>query len=186
MTWCNTYTGRKVFPLDLKPEDICLRDVAHALAGRMRYMAHCWVSVAQHSVVVARCAQAAGAPADIIKYALCHDAHEAYFPDTPRPLKQDPRMAWFLEIESKAQDIVLEGLGVPKPAQEDYDRIHLLDIAVCHAEARSGFSGIHADWRFPPLDKRLEAIVNPAYLTLWDPATAEKRFLKTCRAFGIK
>lgn len=186
MTWINTYTGRKVFPLDLTPNDICLKDVAHALAGRMRYMAHCWISVAQHSIVVARCIQLAGGDDDLVRYGLFHDAHEAYFPDMPRPLKSDPRMAWFLEIEDKAQAIVLEALGVPLPSKEDMDRVQMIDIMVCGPEARSGFSSMHPEWVPMRIDKRLESTMRSSYMSLWDPTTAERRFLDTARRLGVK
>lgn len=48
-----TYTGRKFYPLDPRPEDVCIEDIAHALALVNRFGGHTRVpySVAQHSVL---------------------------------------------------------------------------------------------------------------------------------------
>lgn len=59
--------------------------IAHALALTTRYAGHIPFpySVAQHSVLVSR-----RVPAGHERWALMHDAAEAYLPDVPRPAKQ--------------------------------------------------------------------------------------------------
>ena len=55
-TWCESYSGKQMFLLDLKPESIVLEDVAHSIAYQCRYNGHTsemW-AVALHSLEVAR------------------------------------------------------------------------------------------------------------------------------------
>ena len=84
MSWIQTYTGRKFFPLDPSHQDVCIDDIAHALALKCRYTGHCreFYSVAQHSVFVSRMVPQADA-----LWGLLHDAAEAYLPDVARPIK---------------------------------------------------------------------------------------------------
>ena len=54
MDWIQTYSGKKFYPLDPRPEDIDIRDIAHALSLNCRFNGHCrcFYSVAEHSVGV--------------------------------------------------------------------------------------------------------------------------------------
>ncbi|TDH35740.1 hypothetical protein E2A64_10420 [Pseudohoeflea suaedae] len=36
-----TYTGLKAWPMDLRPEEVCIEDIAHSLAMQCRYAGHC-------------------------------------------------------------------------------------------------------------------------------------------------
>lgn len=38
--WLQTYSGRKFYPLDPRPEDVVIEDIAHALANTCRYAGH--------------------------------------------------------------------------------------------------------------------------------------------------
>lgn len=83
--WILTYTGKKFWPLDPRVAEICIEDIAHALANTCRFGGHCkaFYSVAQHSLLVSRfCTEAP-------LQGLMHDAAEAYIGDMVRPLKQD-------------------------------------------------------------------------------------------------
>lgn len=93
-----TYTGRWVDPLNVRAEDVDIRDIAHSLARQCRFNGHCdrFVSVAEHSIWVSRitktpCAGGACRCSGCTKiklWALLHDAAEAYIGDIPRPIKQ--------------------------------------------------------------------------------------------------
>lgn len=78
--WIQTYTGKVFWPLDPRPEDFCIEDIAHALSRICRFAGHTkrFYSVAQHSVFVARRCGFVG---------LMHDFPEAYIGDMARPLK---------------------------------------------------------------------------------------------------
>lgn len=79
-----TYTGKFVDPFNLRPEDVCIEDIAHALSNQCRFAGHTnrFYSVAEHSLEV--CAKLEK-PLSI--YGLLHDAPEAYLIDLPTPIK---------------------------------------------------------------------------------------------------
>tara|TARA_Y100000296_G_scaffold80472_1_gene106049 strand:- start:298 stop:885 length:588 start_codon:yes stop_codon:yes gene_type:complete len=80
-----TFTGRRFYFLDPKPDMVCIEDIAQALSNTCRFTGHVreFYSVAEHSVRVAQ-----QVPAKFVVPALLHDAAEAYLVDLPRPLKQ--------------------------------------------------------------------------------------------------
>lgn len=86
-----TFTGKTFFPLDPRPDEICVEDIAHQLAQENRFNGAlpepC--SVAQHSVLVSHLVQIVfgGTPAEQ-KQGLFHDSPEAYVKDLHRPLKR--------------------------------------------------------------------------------------------------
>lgn len=85
-----TFTGRLFYPLDPRPEDIDIVDIAHALSQKVRYNGHCseFYTVGAHSIQVAAECQRRW-PDDPMRalWGLFHDAGEAYLPDIPRPFK---------------------------------------------------------------------------------------------------
>lgn len=97
----STYTGKHVNPLDLRPEDICIEDIAHALACCNRFAGHTKkpISVAQHSVYVSRLL--AGTPFEM--QALLHDAAEAYLGDITKWIKHTPEFEAYRFAEDRVQ-----------------------------------------------------------------------------------
>jgi hypothetical protein len=86
-------------PFNPRPEDIDIRDIAHALALTSRYGGHSPepYSVAEHSWRVSCLMQNRtyyNEPT-LLLAALLHDAEEAYFGDMPSPIKHNPEMASF-------------------------------------------------------------------------------------------
>jgi hypothetical protein len=100
-----TWTGRSVDPWNMKPEDIVLDDIAHALALQCRYAGHVptHYSVAEHSFRGAQRLRDDGASLSVQKAFLLHDAAEAYLTDLPRPLKQRPEFAPYIEAETRLE-----------------------------------------------------------------------------------
>ena len=88
--WMITVSGRRFWPLDPRPADVYLPDIAHALAHTCRYGGHArkFYSVAEHSVLLANLFIVRGDPA-LATWALLHDAAEAYFGDVIRPVKRE-------------------------------------------------------------------------------------------------
>ncbi len=80
-----TFTGKHVNPLNMRPEDIDIKDIAHALSLTNRFTGHTPLpySVAQHSVLVSNMCF----PEHKL-WGLLHDAPEAYFADISRPVKK--------------------------------------------------------------------------------------------------
>jgi uncharacterized protein len=113
--WIQTYTGKAFWPLEPRAEDICIEDIAHALAHQCRFSGHCreFYSVAEHSIRVAMQVSLAGRPHHMM-HALLHDASEAYLVDLPRPLK--PLLPRYGKIEKRVQRCIEEKFGVKTTA----------------------------------------------------------------------
>jgi hypothetical protein len=88
--WILTYTGKKFYPLDPRPEDISIIDVAHSLSMKCRWNGHTYkfYSVAEHSWYVSLECYYRTSCVDTAMWGLLHDAGEAYGPDIPRPIKR--------------------------------------------------------------------------------------------------
>lgn len=117
MSWISTWTGRQVYPLDPKPDQICLEDIAHGLSYKCRYNGQSlFYSVAEHSVLLADWCLAAYELRDedrrlVALHALLHDAAEAYLPDVTSPIKV--LFPKFEEHEDKMLGVIHGALGVP-------------------------------------------------------------------------
>ena len=116
-----TKSGVQFWPLDPRPEDVRLEDIAWSLSHQCRYAGHCafFYSVAQHSVMVADMV-----PHELKRTALLHDATEAYLVDLPRPVKR--MMADYRAAEQVVWEAVARRFGLPlelpaevKDADED-------------------------------------------------------------------
>lgn len=179
MTWIQTWKGKAVDLLDPRPEQICIEDIAHALARICRYTGHTdeHYSVAQHSVLVAE-----HVPEDIRLAALLHDAAEAYVQDVSRPLKQALRIvsdrmntpsAYDL-IESQISDAIALKFGV----SFDDSRLACADIRMLATEARDlGFLekapcpwGLTAEPYPEPIIPRSAENAEGVYLAAYDRA----------------
>lgn len=88
--WMTTFSGRRFWPLDPRPEEAHIEDIAHHLSLICRYggatAGH--YSVAEHSVLISEYAEhGLGRTPHEAMQALLHDAHEAYTGDIIRPIK---------------------------------------------------------------------------------------------------
>ena len=97
----NTYTGKRFDPMQMTPEEVSLRDIAHALSllcrggGHMKY----FYTVGLHSLNCAREAASRGWSDRLVLACLLHDASEAYLSDIIRPVKV--HLSNYLEIEEQ-------------------------------------------------------------------------------------
>ena len=123
-----THSGRQYWPLDPKPDDVDIFDIAHALSNLCRFGGHVssFYSVAQHSVYVSH-----NVPLEWRLVALLHDATEAYVVDVPRPLKKF--LTNYKEIELLNWFAIAERFYLPLEMPEC---IHDADNFVLRAEAR--------------------------------------------------
>jgi hypothetical protein len=103
-----TWTGRSVDPWDMKPEDVVLDDIAHALALQCRYAGHVptHYSVAEHSYRGAQQLRDDGASKAVQKAFLLHDAAEAYLIDLPRPIKNRPEFDAYRAAEARLEKVI--------------------------------------------------------------------------------
>jgi len=106
--WIQTFTGRCFWPLDPKPEEVFIEDIAHALSMTCRFAGHCtrFYSVAEHSVNVSRLV-----PPEDALWGLLHDAAEAYSADIPRPLKRF--LTEWKPMEDAITNVIVQKFGLP-------------------------------------------------------------------------
>ena len=115
--WLRTFTGRSVHILNPRPEEICIQDIAHALANTCRFGGHTPVfySVADHSLLVSELV-----PESLALWGLLHDASEAYLHDLTRPLKRvldsaGPQdVTRYAELERRMMAAVCSRFGLPE------------------------------------------------------------------------
>lgn len=116
--WILLYSGRKFWPLEPRPEDFSIEDVAHALSLVNRYGGHTRqpISVAEHGVRASYLV-----PQGLELDALLHDGEEAYPPgDILRPMKQSehPGIAALVEWQVRVRIAFADAFGVqPIPSQ---------------------------------------------------------------------
>jgi hypothetical protein len=165
-----TFTGRIVHPLAITPDDIDIRDIAHALSMKCRYTGHCkkHYSVGQHSVLMARWPLPGPAA-----WRLLHDTSEAYLPDIASPIKGR------FPLMKRAEAAILRAVATKfnLPAYETvYPQVHQADTWLLTWEGRNNMHdtnkvGIwwHIEAPTAVLDHDFRA---------WSPAKTERMFLK--------
>src|SRR3990172_6601511 len=120
--WMQTFLGGKVYPLDMRPDDLNIIDIAHSLSMQCRFNGHClrYYSVSEH------CCFVSDACSDENKlWGLLHDAAEAYLSDIPRPIK--PYLIEYTKCENALMGVIAERYGLPLPVPEEVKR---LDTAI--------------------------------------------------------
>lgn len=160
--WMQTSTGRQFFPMDPRPEEIHIEDIAAALSKMCRFSGHStrFYSVAEHCVLLSQVASPAAA-----FDALMHDASEAYLSDVIRPIK--PFLANYREIEERLERAIAERFSLTWPLPAEVKR---LDNAILADERDQAMATPPADWRLPepPLGVTLQ---------FWSPKEAECKFI---------
>ncbi|MFN4169980.1 MAG: hypothetical protein ACK4HD_16845 [Pannonibacter phragmitetus] len=126
--WMQTYTGRQFWPLDPRPEDVDIRDIARSHAMMCRYAGHVgkFYSVAEHCCHIFDAAADLGPEGRL--WALLHDAAEAYVVDVPRPVK--PYLTNYRGLEDGVMAAIAAHFGLPMEmpaAIKELDRRILAD-----------------------------------------------------------
>ena len=164
--WMQTSLGAAFWPLDPRPEDIDIRDIAHALAMQCRYNGHCRVfySVAEHSILVSQVV-----PAEDALYGLLHDAAEAYVGDIIRPLKR--HISGYDGIEERIWLTIAARFGLSPELPES---VKAADNTVLLAEQQQIMGP-------PPFPWNVQG--EPAAVTIagFDPLLARSEFLDRFR-----
>lgn len=187
-----TYTGRHVDPFNLRPEDISIRDIAHALSMTCRWGGHVkrFYSVAEHSVLLTYFAQTGEArgPSNLTRpevlklqqYLLLHDASEAYLTDVPSPYKARPEFAGFVELEAKVQRRIEDHFGIETTAEIE-TIAKKLDTGILGNEALQLLGPehftLHPKLPMPLPDGWSRLITVPAPPWGWTPEQAKANFL---------
>ena len=171
--WIQSFSGRRIWPLDLTPDQVELADIAHALALKTRFNGHClkFYSVAQHSVHVSDLV-----PPEDAKEGLMHDAAEAYLADIPRPVK--PGIREWKAIEHRVETAIAERFGLRFPFPPS---IKIADNAVVLREREQIMAKPmpHMKWDVPGEPAKID--FNP-----WDWMIAQYNFLGRAKELGIE
>lgn len=178
--WQQTFTGKQFWPLDPRVEEVCLEDIAHALALQCRFAGHCRepYSVAEHSVRVMRAVSTAHCRTDdqrrkVQLAALLHDAPEAYLVDVPRPVKRSPTLYGYREAEDRLAAVIELWARLNRGAF-GWTPVKRADAVLLITEARDLLAPPPAPWgvaqgvRLEPLAERIEP---------WGWRAAEAAFL---------
>lgn len=166
--WIQTYTGRKFYPLDPRPGDVCIEDIAHALSMTCRFGGHClkFYSVAEHSVHVARNVSRENA-----LWGLLHDASEAYLVDVPRPLKH--QLAGYRVAERRVEIAVARAISLPETMPDEVKRAdhRILTDEMCQVMA--------------PPPEPWAGMIEPLGVRImgWAPDRAKAEFLAAYREY---
>lgn len=163
--WFLTRTGIQFYPLDARPEDIFIEDIAAALSMICRFGGHTtqFYSVAQHSVLVSHIV-----PEELQFQALMHDATEAYVGDMVRPLKRS--MPEYRAAEDRLWIVICERFKI-KPENEQ--EIKRADNIALMTERRDLLIPTDHEWSLekdhPPLPTKIQPL---------SPVFAQAEFLQ--------
>lgn len=136
-----TFTGRHFDPMQIRTEDICIEDIAHALSlmcrggGHLKY----FYSVAQHSLNCAAEAKARGWSERLQFACLLHDASEAYLSDIIRPVKAN--LTGYLEIENRIMGKILEKFNLSDLTEEEHRKWKQIDDEILYYELKNLMPG---------------------------------------------
>jgi hypothetical protein len=108
----DTRSGEKITPFEPDCEKVNLEDIAHGLSnvGRFAGQGKDFYSVARHSVHVSLEVEARGGTQEAQRYALLHDAAEAYLSDVPGPVKKS--LPGYKHAERRLDETIVAALGL--------------------------------------------------------------------------
>ncbi len=161
--WMLCYSGGIYYPVDPRPSEVRIADIAHSLSMQCRYGGHArhFYSVAEHSIYVSR-----HVPEEHALVALMHDATEAYVSDVPRPLKG--HLENFAEIEAMNWAAIATAFDLSAVLP---DCVHDIDTRLCLDEMSRLLPP-------SPLPLCVEGSYICQYINCYEPRIAEAMFLK--------
>lgn len=129
-----TSTKNRFYYSDFNSEDILVEDVGNSLSNQPRYCGHTneFYSIAEHSVILSLVV-----PDSLKKYALMHDASEAYISDLPHPVKC--KLSDYTDMEERIMDCVMEKFDLTYPDSGDYKYFKKMDRVIVVYEMRELF-----------------------------------------------
>jgi uncharacterized protein len=161
--WIQTYTGKQFWPMDARPEEVDIQDIAHALSMLCRFNGHCnrFYSVAEHSVHVSNTVE----PKQAL-WGLLHDAAEAYLSDLPQPIKR--QMPDFGLFEDLLLEVIADRFGLSSTIPPE---VKQADMVLLATEKAVLMGKEPAPWM------KLPEPLGSKMIQCWGPDKAEKAFL---------
>jgi hypothetical protein len=176
--WIQTYTGRRFYLTDPRPEDLDIIDIAAALSKCCRFTGHGLVplSVAEHSVLVKRDLYDGGVrDVRVLRRGLLHDAAEAYLGDMSRPLKSC--LPEYRIIEDRVMRVVAQRFDFDWPG----------DLVLKEADDATAMREVLDNMSNGPLLEHWRAKrASHLFLLRWPPAQAMAEFLREARLCGVE
>jgi 5'-deoxynucleotidase YfbR-like HD superfamily hydrolase len=125
---------------DLKPDQICIKDIAHNLSMLPRFCGNTRrpYTVLEHSLMVFQMVEAFTSDPNLLLQALLHDATEAYIGDIPAPVKN--AVPAIREFETtKIWPAIADRFGIeheldPMIKQADWAAFYAEALALCECE----------------------------------------------------
>ena len=146
-----TRSGLKIYPEEMTEDQVRLEDIAYGLSQIKRFNGQSPISVLRHSVGVANHFSPDKRP-DLYRWALLHDASEAYMMDVPVPLKRFMSKQWAL-IYSHVEGLIISKYDV-SPDAEVHEEVREVDQAV--VEYEMDYALMRCDSRMSyPCEKKL-------------------------------
>lgn len=179
--WIQTFSGGQFWPLDPRPDEIEVIDIASGLAKECRFAGHClrFYSVAEHSVLMYRAAKARSVDARVLRAVLFHDGSEGLgLRDMPRPIKRD--LAEYKTIEAGVMRALARRFDFDFPFNP---LVKELDEAIGLAEQAQNMAPSPAPWK---QTSRFDAAA-PLAVTLefWQPDRAMIEFLSAAAELAV-
>ncbi len=139
-------SGKHVDPLNLRPMDLDIRDIAHNLSLLCRYTGafpfH--YSVAQHSILVADMIAVNGHPEKVQLAGLLHDAAEYVFGDVNYHLKKLPELAEYNRREHATSKMIVGHFGCDPALMDTIVKQYDREAAAFEMNVRDGMeTGIY-------------------------------------------
>lgn len=162
-----TYTGKKVYIFNPTVESLDLADISHSLSMVCRFGGHTkkFYSVAEHCVILSNVV-----PEEHAKWALMHDASEAYFGDLIRPIKHTPALKGYREAEKNIQKVIAKKFGLPS---EIPSIVKEFDSHLLYTEAKEMFMNFDLSY----FDKKGYRHLTNVEFNYYSPNEAKKVFL---------
>lgn len=181
--WIQTFTGGQFWPLDPRPEEIKLIDIAAALAKECRFGGHClrFYTVAEHCVLMYRFAKAYLYDKRTLRAVLLHDASEGLgLRDMPRPIKSS--LGTYKEVEAGVMAAVAARFDFawPLPAS-----VKALDEAIGRTEQHENMAPAPAAWSTGNHVSFEAGTRLGVTLEYWPPDRAFSEFLSAAAELGI-
>jgi len=141
--YTGTWLRGRFYPLDPRPEEVKIEDIAAGLSKQCRFNGHIdrFYSVAEHSVI----ASTLTTDIHLARWLLMHDAPEAYIGDMVRPLKAV--IPQFQAIEDRIMTVIAEKFGLDG---EMPDEVKVIDNVMCSTEKRDLIPGSPPWANMPP------------------------------------
>ncbi len=182
--YIQTYGGTLFWPLDPRPCEVNVVDIAHSLSQQCRWTGHTRLpySVAQHACMVAELVRPI-AP-HLAYAALHHDSAEAYLSDICSPTKQNLFFRYenlagmvveesFTDAEGRVEDAIFAALEIKAPDKAGEATIKTADRAALRYECQ------HLMHKFPDDEWIYQiGLIDREWKTPWSPETARYEFLE--------